>query len=53
MKNQDILWVQRLQNFKQAFQQLSAAVELAAERELSELEQQGLIHAFVFSHELA
>ena len=53
MKNQDILWVQRLQNFKQAFQQLSAAVELAAERELSELEQQGLIHAFEFTHELA
>jgi nucleotidyltransferase substrate binding protein (TIGR01987 family) len=53
MKNQDIRWVQRFQNFKRAFQQLSAAVELAAERELSELEQQGLIHAFEFTHELA
>jgi len=53
MKNQDIRWVQRFQNFKRAFQQLSAAVELAAERDLSELEQQGLIQAFKFTHELA
>jgi nucleotidyltransferase substrate binding protein (TIGR01987 family) len=53
MKNQDIRWMQRFQNFKRAFQQLSAAVELAEERALSELEQQGLIQAFEFTHELA
>jgi nucleotidyltransferase substrate binding protein (TIGR01987 family) len=53
MKNQDIRWIQRFQNFKRAFQQLSAAVELAEERDLSELEQQGLIQAFEFTHELA
>ena len=39
-----------LQNFKRAFQQLSAAVELAEERDLSDLEQQGLIQAFEFTH---
>ena len=53
MKNQDIRWIQRFQNFKRAFQQLSAAVELAEERDLSELERQGLIQAFEFTHELA
>jgi nucleotidyltransferase substrate binding protein (TIGR01987 family) len=53
MKNQDIRWIQRFQNFKRAFHQFSAAVELAQERDLSELEQQGLIQAFEFTHELA
>jgi nucleotidyltransferase substrate binding protein (TIGR01987 family) len=33
--------------------QLQAAVVLAGERPLSELEQQGLIQAFEFTHELA
>jgi nucleotidyltransferase substrate binding protein (TIGR01987 family) len=53
MSKADIRWVQRFQNFKRAFHQLSAAVELAQERDLSELEQQGLIQAFEFTHELA
>jgi nucleotidyltransferase substrate binding protein (TIGR01987 family) len=53
MGNQDIRWMQRFQNFKRAFQQLSAAVKLAEERDLSDLEQQGLIQAFEFTHELA
>ena len=53
MENQDIRWQQRFQNFKRAFHQLSAAVELARQRHLSELEQQGLIQAFEFTHELA
>jgi nucleotidyltransferase substrate binding protein (TIGR01987 family) len=53
MENQDIRWIQRFQNFKRAFQQLSAAVELAQERNLSDLEQQGLIQVFEFTHELA
>ncbi len=53
MKNQDIRWIQRFRNFKRAFQQLSAAVGLAKERRLSELEKQGLIQAFEFTHELA
>lgn len=51
--NPDLRWRQRFQNFKKAFGQLSRAAALAQERELSELEQQGLIQAFEFTHELA
>lgn len=51
--NPDIRWKQRLQSFGKAFGQLSAAVQLARQRQLSELEQQGLIQAFEFTHELA
>jgi nucleotidyltransferase substrate binding protein (TIGR01987 family) len=53
MKNQDIRWRQRFDNFKRACARLSAAATLAKERKLSELEQQGLIQAFEFTHELA
>jgi nucleotidyltransferase substrate binding protein (TIGR01987 family) len=53
MKNQDIRWIQRFQNFKGAFHQLAKAAKLAQERDLSELEQQGMIQAFEFTHELA
>jgi nucleotidyltransferase substrate binding protein (TIGR01987 family) len=53
MKNKDVRWIQRFQNFKRAFQQLSDAAALAQQRELSELEQQGVIQAFEFTHELA
>jgi nucleotidyltransferase substrate binding protein (TIGR01987 family) len=53
MKDQDIRWIQRFQNFKRAFRQLSDAAALARQRTLSELEQQGFIHAFEFTHELA
>lgn len=53
LKKKDIRWRQRFQNFQKAFSQLSGAVELARERDLSELEQQGLIQAFEFTHELA
>ena len=49
----DIRWVQRFQNFKGAFHQLASAVKLAQERDLSDLEQQGMIQAFEFTHELA
>ena len=53
MMNQDIRWIQRFQNFKKAYHQLSDAAVLAQQRALSELEQQGLIQAFEFTHELA
>lgn len=53
MPTSDIRWIQRLQSFRKAFGQLSNAVELAEERDLSNLEQQGLIQAFEFTHELA
>lgn len=49
----DIRWHQRLQSFGLAFANLSAAADLAATRPLSNLEQQGLIQAFEFTHELA
>ncbi len=51
--NPDIRWRQRFQSFRKAFAHLSAATALAKERKLSELEQQGLIQAFEFTHELA
>jgi nucleotidyltransferase substrate binding protein (TIGR01987 family) len=53
MSNPDIRWHQRLSNFDAALTQLSDAAQLASERELSLLEQQGVIQAFEFTHELA
>lgn len=52
-RDPDSRWRQRLQSFRRAFGQFSAATTLARERPLSELEQQGLIQAFEFTHELA
>lgn len=49
----DVRWKQRLVNYRKALKRLSDAVGLAAQRELSELERQGLIQAFEFTHELA
>ena len=51
--NPDIRWRQRCSNFQRAFASLAAAVELARTRPLSDLEKQGLIQAFEFTHELA
>jgi len=53
MSGQDIRWIQRFNYYSQAFSRLREAVELAQERELSGLEEQGLIQAFEFTHELA
>lgn len=52
-QNPDVRWRQRLHSFRKAFSRLSAAAVLAAERDLTDLEQQGLIQAFEFTHELA
>ena len=49
----DIRWFQRFANYTKALQSLADAVALAGERPLSKLEQQGLIQAFEFTHELA
>jgi nucleotidyltransferase substrate binding protein (TIGR01987 family) len=49
----DVRWRQRFQNFRKAFNQLTNAAVLAQQRQLSDLEQQGLIQAFEFTHELA
>ncbi|PHS14744.1 MAG: nucleotidyltransferase [Kangiella sp.] len=51
--NDDIRWKQRLDSFLKAFARLTEAVELKQQRKLSRLEQQGLIKAFEFTHELA
>ena len=53
LQNPDVRWRQRFQSFRKAFTQLKAAADLAKQRKLSELEQQGLIQAFEFTHELA
>lgn len=53
MGKSDIRWIQRFDNYTKAFTQLEKAVHLASERTLSELEEQGLIQAFEFTHELA
>jgi len=50
---EDLRWKQRFENFEKAFKQLSKAKDLATERNLSELEQQGLIQSFEYTHELA
>ena len=51
--NPDIRWHQRLENFSKALLQLESAVMLSRQRKLSALEEQGLIQAFEFTHELA
>ena len=53
MNHQDIRWQQRFANYKKALQQLQSAVELRHQRTLSNLEKQGVIQAFEFTHELA
>jgi len=53
MTDIDIRWQQRLSNFSKALAQLESAVNLSSQRPLSQLEKQGLIQAFEFTHELA
>ncbi len=53
MDNKDIRWEQRFDNYTKALKQLENAIELSKERELTVLEEQGLIQAFEFTHELA
>lgn len=49
----DIRWIQRFSHFEKAFLQLEAAIHLSQQRALSSLEEQGLIQAFEYTHELA
>lgn len=53
MNQQDVRWQQRLSHYQKALLQLTNAVELSRQRPLSEIEKQGLIKAFEFTHELA
>src|SRR6266702_2932210 len=50
---EDIRWKQRFDNYKRALHQLTLAVQLLEQRPLSDLEQQGIIQGFEFTHELA
>ena len=53
METNDIRWKQRFTHFVNALAQLRDAVELSQQRPLTTLEEQGLIQAFEFTHELA
>jgi len=53
MNQEDIRWKQRFQNFLKAFALLEEAVKKHNEQGLNELEEQGLIQRFEFTHELA
>ncbi len=53
MTDPDVRWRQRLGSYRQALHQLGAAVSLARQRPLTDLEKQGLIQGFEFTHELA
>lgn len=50
---EQIRWHQRLHNYLRAAAQLDAAIALAKSRALTDLEKQGIIQAFEFTHELA
>ncbi|MBK6999456.1 MAG: nucleotidyltransferase substrate binding protein [Rhodoferax sp.] len=51
--SEDIRWKQRFDNFQRALHQMTLAIQLMEERNLSDLEKQGLIQGFEFTHELA
>jgi nucleotidyltransferase substrate binding protein (TIGR01987 family) len=50
---EDIRWEQRFQNFLKAFSLLEEAVLSSKQVSLNDLEKQGLIQRFEFTHELA
>ncbi len=49
----DIRWKQRFDNFNRALAQLTLAVDLSKQRDYTDLEKQGVIQGFEFTHELA
>jgi nucleotidyltransferase substrate binding protein (TIGR01987 family) len=53
MQDADNRWQQRFSHYQKALLQLSKGVDLSQQRPLSDIEQQGLIKAFEFTHELA
>ncbi|MDI6731106.1 MAG: nucleotidyltransferase substrate binding protein [Candidatus Margulisbacteria bacterium] len=50
MKDKDIRWAQRFSNYQKALKRLSKFIEKG---KLNELEEQGLIQSFEYTHELA
>ena len=53
MGNNNNRWEQRFENFNRALSQLKVGIILMNERQLTMLEEQGLIQAFEYNHELA
>lgn len=53
MTTEPARWIRRFDNYKRAFAQLEEGVELASERELSDLEKEGIIQRFEYTQELA
>ena len=53
MSEDDIRWIQRFNHYQKALAKLEEAVGLAHQRPLSELEGQGMIQVFEYTHELA
>ena len=52
-EQEDIRWLQRLENYQKAFDSLTSDVELATQRDLTDIEKRGLIQAFEYTYELA
>ena len=50
MKNQDIRWIQRFENYTKAVRQMTKFIEKG---DLNEFEEQGLIQSFEYTYELA
>ena len=50
MENQDIRWKQRFENYKKAYSQFN---KFLSKKDLNELEKQGLVQSFEYTHELA
>lgn len=53
MSEQDVRWVQRFEHYQKALAHLGRAVELATERDLSDLEKEGVIKVFEYTFGLA
>lgn len=51
--NQDIRWLQRFANYQKAFLRLQELVEMATQKELSDIEKEALIQRFEYTHELS
>ena len=50
MENQVIRWKQRFENYKKAYSQFN---KFLSKKDLNELEKQGLVQSFEYTHELA
>ena len=53
MDNKETRWIQSANSFGKVYERIKSAVELAEQRELSDLEAQGLIQGFEYTHEVA